>query len=179
MYHPRKIQRFTRTSPPLHLQCEMDFPIVPAHGIKIGIVIEVKNRVSLTRPGARKQIGLVISIEVHLERFISRCVTLPQFFVDILDARRRDQCWKPVLMGKYVIDDDTGLNHSGPSDEGWHTETTLPGRPFFATERFCAAVGVGASLGAIVSAVNDNSVVLYTQRLQLVQQLTDLMIVLH
>ena len=89
MDHPRKVQRLTRTRPTLHLQGEMDFPIIPAHSIEVGVVIEVKNRFALTRPRAREQISLVIPIEMDLERFVSRCVTLFQFFVDILDARRR------------------------------------------------------------------------------------------
>ena len=55
----RKVERFTRTAPTLVHERKVDLPVVPAHRVEIGVVVEVVDVLALARPLAGEQLALV------------------------------------------------------------------------------------------------------------------------
>jgi hypothetical protein len=77
--------------------------LIVAEASEVAVVRPVKELAALVGTFAWKQIALVVTVKVHLERLISGAVALQQLILDLRFARRPNQGRDPVFGGEDVI----------------------------------------------------------------------------
>ena len=159
---------------------EADLPVVDADRVEVGIVVEVEDL------AARRLFHLaleerqeVVAVEVVLEGLAAGRVSLKELLLHIRNARGREERGHPILVGHDLVVDRAGLEHAGPTGEGGHAHTALPGRALLAVERGVAAVGPRHDLSAVIGREQDDRVVGDAEVVQLLQQPPDDVVELH
>src|SRR5262249_2472660 len=115
---------------------EDNFEVVIPHGRQIAVVGKVNK--PWTRaflfPAAEKW-QQVVSVQMHFERFVTRAITLLEFFCNGRFSRESKTRWQPIHMTDNLITDRPSLNHTRPADYAWNPESAFPVRVFFTSER--------------------------------------------
>src|SRR6202795_4359861 len=76
------------------------------------------------------------------------------------------------------VNHGAGLGHPRPADDAWHAIAAFPVRVLLVTERRSTTVGPGETFRAVVSGIHDDRVVGDAQLVALLEQLSDLRVVL-
>ena len=158
---------------------EHRLPLLVAKAGKVAVVGPVEEFAALVRALARKQVALVVAVEVNLESLAGGIVALQQLVLDVRLAGRRDQRRRPVLGGEDVVDLGARRHQARPADHRRHAVAALPVGVLLAAERRGAAVGPGERLGAVVGGVDHDRVVGDAEIVELLQKLADLAVMLH
>src|SRR5262249_11883408 len=98
-------------------------------------------------------------VEMDLEALAVERRALRHLLNQVRIARRRGEGGDKVLVRANVVDDGSGLDHAGPTDQAGHAEAALPIGGFLALEWRRAAIGPSEYLRAVVGGVDDDGVV--------------------
>jgi hypothetical protein len=115
---------------------------------------------------------------VHLESLAVRLVTLEELLFDVRFAGGREQGRKPVFVGSDLIADGSRLDHTRSPDRARYPIAAFPVGVLLAAKWGGAAVGPGHAFGAVVGRVHDDRVVGDAEFVELLQQLSDVAVVL-
>src|SRR5262245_54377715 len=118
----------------------MDFPVIDANGVKIGLarVEELATSGFLALTGELGQ--LVITVEVHFEGFVAGLVAREQLLLHVRDAYGGHDGRHHILKRENPVQHLAGGNPPGPAHHERHAESTLPAKPLLAAERSGAAI---------------------------------------
>ena len=179
----RGAQRHQRLHPDLEpvrlLLHEHRLVLVVAQAGKIAVVGPIEERPPRVL-GLRVGEGgaLVEAVDVDAEGRVAGGVALEQAFLDVRNPGGGDQRRQPVLGGDDAVELAARRHLAGPADQRRDAVAALPVGVLLAAEGGGAAVGPGEGLRAVVGGVDDDGVLGDAQRVELVEQLAHLTVVL-
>src|SRR5262249_26976565 len=115
-------QRHERLHPDLkavrRLFHEYDFVLIVAKAGQIAVVGPVEKFTTLVSAFARKQIALVVAVQVHLEGLSGSTVTLKQLVLDVRLAGCCNERRDPILGQEDIVDLGMRLDKIRPPNKG-------------------------------------------------------------
>src|ERR1700741_4515530 len=151
-------QRFAPHFEPLApLLGEVHF--VPPHPDSHALAVVAPVDEALTRRLVRlagEERQQVHAVEVNLVGLAAHGKALLHFLDEIRLAVRRGERGDEVLQRGDVVDDATGLDHSGPAHDARYPPATFPVGVLLAAERRRAAIGPGQDFGTVVRREDDD-----------------------
>src|SRR5262249_38290900 len=121
---------------------------------------EVKDLVTLRRPLAGDQIGLVIAVEVNLVGPVPDLFTFLEFFDDVRVASRGHERGEPVETRYDGVLNLASWYSARPADDHWSAETALHDRSFASGERRLPAIRPSEVLRSVVGRKSKDGIVL-------------------
>src|SRR4051794_33026448 len=161
------------------LDGEVNFPVVPADGVELAPLPEVKDLLAGRLLGLTLEEGKEIeAVCVNLESLSSRLVPALELRDDVRLARGGEEGRHPIFLRHDLVDDRARFDHSRPAHQAGDAEAAFPGGTLLPVEWCGSPIRPAHDLSTVVGAVNDNRVVSKFQVINLLEQFTHHIVVL-
>ena len=156
---------------------EVDLPVLVAHCRRHRATIVEERIACRCRRLAGQIVKLVHPVEFGLDD--AGIIASHDLLVEVVafgPAGDLDEGWHPVVRREHFVQDGAWLDFSRPADQCRRAHATFPGGQLAALERGVATIGIGDHFGAVVGGEDDDGVVEFAHRLQLLHHLANVVV---